>query len=85
MKVPKHIRNKMNKLVQTARQVSVLSCEIDQFFIENGYDIEKLRCGCGFSLEELEYGTDVVDKLCRAIEEDNYGKNEDFPYEKYEE
>lgn len=84
MKIPIFIKKKMHRLVEIEQQAIAISHEIDQFFIENGYDIEKLRDGCGFSLEELERGNDVIDKLCQAIEEDDFGKNKDFPYEKYE-
>lgn len=84
MKIPIYIKKKMHRLVEIEQQAIAISYEIDQFFIENGYDIEKLRDGCGFSLEELERGSDVIDKLCQAIEEDDFGKNKDFPYEKYE-
>lgn len=68
MKVSKSIKNKMKKLVKLATEVSKLSSEIDNYFIEKGYDIELLRSGNGRSLEELEYGNDIIDKFCNWIE-----------------
>jgi len=45
----------MHKIAEFSRKVKELSSEVDQYFIDKGFDIEELRCGNGRSLEELEY------------------------------
>lgn len=60
----------MHKIAELSRKAKKLSSEVDQYFIDNGYDIEELRCGNGRSLEELEYGNDITDKFCKDAEED---------------
>ena len=83
MRVPKYIQDKMHRLAKLSNQAADLSREIDRFFIEKGYDIEALRSGDGISLEELEYGVDVTELICKAIESDVYGKTTEFNYSKY--
>lgn len=51
----------MHKIAELSSKTKELSKEVDQYFIENGFDIEELRCGNGRSLEELEYGNDITD------------------------
>ncbi len=68
MKVPEYIKDKMRKVAKYSRASQMLIHEIDDYFIDKGYDIEDLRSGDGKSLEELEYGNDVTDKFCDWIE-----------------
>lgn len=68
MKVPKYIKEKMHKIAEFQRKASDLSLEVDNWFIEHGFNMEDLRCGAGISLEELDYGNDVTDILCERIE-----------------
>lgn len=68
MKVPKHIKEKMHRVADLHRKAFFLSREIDNWFIKHGFSMEDLRCGDGFSLEELDYGNDVTDVLCERIE-----------------
>lgn len=74
MKIPDHIKKKMHRLAKLSQQAYALSREIDNYFVKNGYDIEKLRSGSGVSLEELEYGNDITDEFCEFVENDNLEK-----------
>lgn len=60
----------MHKIAELSRKAKELSSEVDQYFIDKGFDIEELRCGNGRSLEELEYGNDITDKFCQDATED---------------
>ena len=60
----------MHKIAELSNKVKELSKEVDQYFIQNGFDIDELRCGNGRSLEELEYGNDITDRFCKDAEED---------------
>lgn len=68
MKIPNHIKQKMHRLAMIQTTANELSKELDDWFDKYGFDIEKLRCGNGISLEELNYGNDVTDELCDWIE-----------------
>ncbi len=68
MKVSKEIQNKMHKIAEYVNKSKKLSKEVDQYFIDKGFDIEELRCGNGKSLEELEYGNDITDEFCKHAE-----------------
>ena len=68
MKVSKEIQRKMHKIAKLSKEIQELSSEVDQYFISKGYDIGKLRCGNGRSLEELEYGNDITDEFCKDAE-----------------
>lgn len=70
MKVSKEIQKKMHKIAEYANKAKELSEEVDQYFIDKGFNIEELRCGNGESLEELEYGNDITDKFCKHAESD---------------
>lgn len=65
----------MHKIAELSRKVKELSNEIDQYFINKGFDIEELRCGNGRSLEELEDGNDITDIFCKDAEGDFFDKN----------
>lgn len=68
MKIPGYIRYKMHRAAKLHSEASKLTREIDEWFESRGYATEELRCGDGFSLEELDYGNDVTDILCDRIE-----------------
>lgn len=68
MKVPEYIRRKMHRAAQLHAEASKLTRQIDEWFESRGYAAEDLRCGDGYSLEELDYGNDVTDILCDRIE-----------------
>ena len=61
----------MHKIAEISGKVKELSSEVDQYFIDRGFNIEELRCGNGKSLEELEYGNDITDEFCKHAE-DNF-------------
>lgn len=73
MKIPKHIKEKMRKIADLHRKGAEISREVDDWFIDHGFDIDNLRCGDGYSLEELDYGNDVTDTLCERIENGEFG------------
>ena len=60
MRVPKYIRTKMHLCASHAAQAAK-------------YDVESISTGDGSSFEELLYGNDVTDELCKRIEEMNGG------------
>lgn len=68
MKIPNYIKQKMHRLAKIQSTANELSREIDDWLENQGFDIDKLRCGNGRSLEELNYGYDITDELCDWIE-----------------
>ena len=73
MKVPKYIRDKMHKVAELHHKAADISTEVDNWFVDHGFDIAELRCGDGYSLEELDYGNDVADIFCERIENGEFG------------
>lgn len=69
MKIPKYIKNKMHAVVRYSRASDEAMQEVEDWLKRNGFSIEPLRDGDGRSLEELEYGNDIVDIICERIEE----------------
>ena len=74
MKVSEVIKNKMRRIAKLTKEVMYLSREIDDYFINKGFDIDILRSGDGTSLDELDYGNDITDDFCKLIEEGRYKK-----------
>ena len=68
MKVPEYIRDRMHKIADYHKKAAKLSETVDNWFIKHGFDIEELRGGDGFTLEELDYGNDITDIFCHRIE-----------------
>lgn len=68
VKVPEYIRRKMHRGAKLHAEASKLIKQVDEWFESRGYTPEILRCGDGYSLEELDYGNDVTDILCDRIE-----------------
>ena len=68
MKVPEYIRQKMHRAAKLHAEASRLMRQVDEWFESRGYTQENLRCGDGFSLEELDYGNDVTDICVERIE-----------------
>ena len=83
MKVPKYIKEKMHEIARLSKRTQTIVGEVEQYFRDRDYDIDALRGDDGISLTELDIGNDTTETLCKAIEEDDYGKNDFFPYEKY--
>lgn len=75
MKIPKHIRDKMHCIADLHYKAAVMSRAVDDWLINKGFDIDELRCGDGYSLEELDYGNDVTDILCERIENGEFCPN----------
>ena len=68
MKVPEYIRHKLHRAAKIHAEASRLTRQVDEWFESRGYAPENLRCGDGFSLEELDYGNDVTDIFCDRVE-----------------
>ncbi len=62
MKLPKHIRKKLEQMNTHAQRIGQLGDEIEEWLAEKGFtNPEDYRGGDGSSLEEFEYGTGDVD------------------------
>lgn len=68
MKIPKYIRDSMRKCVEYNRKSAYEMCKVEYWLEQHEIDQDTLRDGNGCSLEELEYGNDIVDELCERIE-----------------
>lgn len=68
MVIPNYIRSKMHLCARHARQAIIYDLEVANWLEKRGIDIEFISCGDGSSYEELMYGNDVADELCRRIE-----------------
>lgn len=71
----------MHKIAELSSKVKKMSQEVDQYFIDNGFDIEELRCGNGRSLEELEYGNDITRKIKKKNGEELIKKADNICYQ----
>lgn len=76
MKIPGYIKYKMHRAAKLHSEASKLTKQVDEWFESRGYKAEDLRCGDGFSLEELDYGNDVTDILCERIESGEFFQNQ---------
>lgn len=72
MNVPQHIRSRMHRAARLSKAMDEEMRIVDDWFINRGFDIEKLRCGDGVSLEEIEYGNDVTDIFCEKVENGDF-------------
>lgn len=68
MKVPKHIRESMRKCADYNNRAAYEMRKVEYWLEQHGIDPDLLRDGNGWSLEELEYGNNIVDELCERIE-----------------
>ena len=75
MKVSKKIQNKMHKLAKLTAQASLLDREINEYFENRGYDIDKLRAGDGTTLDELNYGNDITEVFVHDMQNGKYEKS----------
>lgn len=73
MRVPNYIRTKMRLCASHATQAAKYDAEIGIWFKQHDINAESISTGDGFSFEELMYGNDVTDELCKRIEEMNGG------------
>lgn len=73
MKVPEYIRNKMHRAAALHAEATRLMSHVDRWFEDRGFSAEVLRCGDGFSLEELDYGNDITDVFCERFENGEFG------------
>lgn len=68
MRIPNHIRKKMNLTALYASKAADLNQQVAAWLECHGVDVDALSCGCGYGFEELMYGNDVTDELCERIE-----------------
>ena len=73
MRVPNYIRTKMHRCASHAAQAAKYDVEISIWLDQHDIDVESISTGDGFSFEELLYGNDVTDELCKCIEKMNGG------------
>lgn len=69
MIVPNYIRLKMHLCASHARQATKYALEISNWLENQGVDVGSISDVDGTSFEELMYGNDTTDELCRRIEE----------------
>ncbi len=63
MKVPKYIVEMLELCLKYNRKAGDLMQNIEGWMTAHGLDVEAFRDGGGHSLEEIEYGNDVIDEL----------------------
>ena len=68
MRIPNHIRKKMNLTALYASKAADLNKQVSDWLERHGVDVDALSDGSGYGFEELMYGNDVTDKLCERIE-----------------
>ena len=73
MKIPNYIRTKMHLCASHARQAAKYDLEVANWLEEHGIDVEDISNGDGSSFEELLYGNDVTDELCKRLEDMEVG------------
>lgn len=73
MRVPNYIRTKMHLCASHAAQAAKYDAEVGIWLEQHDIDVESISTGDGYSFEELVYGNDVTDELCKRIEEMNGG------------
>lgn len=73
MQVPNCIRTKMHLCASHVAQAAKYNAEICIWLERHDIDVESISTGDGFSFEELMYGNDVTDELCKRIEKMNGG------------
>lgn len=59
----------MHLCASHAAQAAKYDVEIGIWLERHDIDVESISTGDGFSFEELMYGNDVTDALCKRIEE----------------
>ena len=75
MRISKGIQNKMHRLARLTAKAGELDREINDYFENAGFDIDKLRLGDGTTLDELNYGNDITDKFVEDMENGKYEIN----------
>ena len=68
VKVPKYIKDNLKSVVYHQRIANKKMIEVEEWLESKGFDVEELRSGDGESLEEFEYGTDVLEAFCAKLE-----------------
>lgn len=70
MIVSKEIQMKMHRIAKLVNESASLMNEVETYLVNKGVNIDEIRDGNGYSLEELEYGNDVTEQLIKRIEEE---------------
>lgn len=68
MKIPNHIRKKMNLTALYASKAADLNKQVSDWLECQGVDVDALSDGSGCGFEELMYGRNIADELCERIE-----------------
>jgi hypothetical protein len=67
-KVSSNIRLKLKTIAQLHKRAQSLMEEVEKYLKSKGFDVDRLRDGCGVSLEEFEYWNDITEEFCKWIE-----------------
>ena len=67
MKVPKYIVDMLYQCLNYNRKAADLMTNVEGWMAAHGLDAEAFRDGGGYSLEEIEYGNDVIVELVDRI------------------
>lgn len=70
MKIPIDIQKKMRRAVKLYSEANEIMKEVDLFFESKGISEDIYRCCNGISLEEIEYGNDIVDDFVKWADSD---------------
>ena len=70
IKIPEYIRQKMHRIAYLHATANKEMQVVEAWLENQGFDtsMQGLRCGNGYSLEELDYGNDCTDELCKSME-----------------
>ena len=70
IKIPKYIRQKMHRIAYFHATANKEMQVVEAWLENQGFDpsMQGLRWGNGYSLEELDYGNDCTDELCKSME-----------------
>lgn len=68
MRIPKYIQDKMHLVVDYNCKATMAMREVEDWLEKHGIDPDDIRDGGGCSLDELEFGNDIVDELVERLE-----------------
>lgn len=72
MRVPNYIRAKMHLVAKYSQKIGELEADIENWLDNHGFEnsAERFRDDSGYGLDELSYGVDITDDLCKRFEQE---------------
>lgn len=67
MKIPGYVQYKMKSALSAFQRAHSNMAEVNSWFDENYPEVD-VRSGDGISLEEIEYGNDVIEVFCAQFD-----------------